>query len=110
MPPTTWPPITWLWLCLSALAAGVMNSFAGGGTLLTFPTLLAIVKPVTANATSTVALVPGSVAGAWGYRREFGQVRRWAVLLAGPSLLGGWRVPTWWPICPRSRSRSWCPG
>jgi uncharacterized membrane protein YfcA len=82
-------PMTWLWLCLTALAAGMMNSIAGGGTLLTFPALLLVVSPVTANATSTVALVPGSLAGTWGYRREFGKVRRWAILLAGPSLLGG---------------------
>jgi uncharacterized membrane protein YfcA len=44
---------------------------------------------VVANATSTVALVPGSLAGAWGYRREMKQARRWLLLLAGPSLVGG---------------------
>jgi hypothetical protein len=44
---------------------------------------------VVANATSTVALVPGSLAGAWGYRREMTAARRWLVLLAGPSLAGG---------------------
>src|SRR5262249_51995031 len=53
-------------LCLSALAAGVMNALAGGGTLLTFPALLLALppggtSPVIANATSTVALVPGSL-------------------------------------------------
>jgi uncharacterized membrane protein YfcA len=78
-----------LWLCLSALAAGAINSVAGGGTLLTFPALTAVVSPVLANGTSTVALVPGSAAGAWGYRGEFRAVRRWALLLAGPSLVGG---------------------
>jgi uncharacterized membrane protein YfcA len=80
---------THFWLCLSALAAGVINSIAGGGTLLTFPTLTAFVSPVIANGTSTLALVPGSVAGAWGYRSEFRQLRRWALILAGPSFLGG---------------------
>lgn len=69
--------------------AGIMNSIAGGGTLLTFPALLTVVPPVWANATSTVALVPGSVAGAWGYRREMHAARRWMALLIGPSLLGG---------------------
>jgi uncharacterized membrane protein YfcA len=85
-----------VWLCLAALAAGAVNSVAGGGTLLTFPALLAGLAPlsaadaaVVANATSTVALVPGSVAGAWGYRHEMGRARRWLYLLVGPSLAGG---------------------
>ncbi len=85
-----------LWLGLSALAAGVLNAVAGGGTLLTFPTLLAaLASPygreagVIANATSTVALVPGSLAAAWGYRREMRAARRWTLLLLAPSLIGG---------------------
>jgi uncharacterized membrane protein YfcA len=83
-------------LCLAALAAGAVNSIAGGGTLLTFPALLVGLSPlgaadaaVVANATSTVALVPGSLAGAWGYRREMKPARRWLYLLVGPSLAGG---------------------
>jgi hypothetical protein len=84
-------------LCLSALAAGAVNSLAGGGTLLTFPALIAALAPslgrneaaVVANATSTLALVPGSLAGAWGYRREIPGARRWLLLLAGPSVVGG---------------------
>ena len=52
-----------------------MNSVAGGGTLLTFPALLSVVAPEVANATSTVALLPGSMAGAWGYRRELTEAR-----------------------------------
>ena len=85
-----------VWLCLAALAAGAVNSIAGGGTLLTFPALLAGLSflgaadaAVVANATSTVALVPGSLAGAWGYRREMKRARRWLYLLVGPSLAGG---------------------
>jgi uncharacterized membrane protein YfcA len=85
-----------IWLCLAALAAGAVNSIAGGGTLLTFPALLAGLSPlgaadaaVVANATSTVALVPGSLAGAWGYRHEMKRARRWLYLLIGPSLAGG---------------------
>jgi uncharacterized membrane protein YfcA len=81
---------------LAALAAGAVNSIAGGGTLLTFPALLAGLSylgaadaAVVANATSTVALVPGSLAGAWGYRREMRRARRWLYLLVGPSLAGG---------------------
>jgi uncharacterized membrane protein YfcA len=84
-----------LWLGASAFAAGVINSVAGGGTLLTFPALLAALAPLGieagqfANATSTVALVPGSLAGAWGYRREMRMVRSWIQLLLVPSLIGG---------------------
>src|SRR5690349_24041847 len=81
--------VTQFWLCLSALAAGAVNAVAGGGTLLTFPALTAVVAYDVANATSTVALVPGSLAAAWGYRREFAGLRRWVVLLTGPSLVGG---------------------
>jgi uncharacterized membrane protein YfcA len=77
-------------LCLSALTAGVLNAIAGGGTLLTFPILLTVVPTaVIANGTSTVALVPGSMAGAWGYRRELEVSRRWLVLLFGPCVVGG---------------------
>jgi uncharacterized membrane protein YfcA len=78
-----------LLLCLSALAAGVVNALAGGGTLLTFPALTTVVSDVVANATSTVALVPGSLAGAWGYRREMRHMSRWLALLVWPSLIGG---------------------
>ncbi|MBI2826891.1 MAG: sulfite exporter TauE/SafE family protein [Planctomycetia bacterium] len=81
-------------LCLAAVVAGAINSVAGGGTLLTFPALYAVLGHSAAaarfaNCTSTVALMPGSLAGAWGYRRELAQSRRWIVWLAGPSLLGG---------------------
>jgi uncharacterized protein len=81
--------MVYFWLCLSAMAAGAVNALAGGGTLLTFPALLTVVNPVAANLTSTLALVPGSIAGAWGYRRELASARRWFVLLTIPSLLGG---------------------
>src|ERR1700745_3304405 len=80
---------TYLLLGISALVAGIINSIAGGGTLFTFTALLTVVDPVVANATSTVALVPGSLAGAWGYRREMPGARRWLVILTGPSLVGG---------------------
>ncbi len=80
---------SYLLLCLSALLAGAINSIAGGGTLLTFSALLTVVSPVQANATSTVALVPGSMAAAWGYRRDMRESRRWALLLVWPCFLGG---------------------
>ena len=78
-------------LLVSAVGAGVMNSLAGGGTLLTFPTLLAIgVSPVVANATNAVALVPGSFSAGWTYRREIGSYgRRVLIALVASSVLGG---------------------
>ena len=75
---------------LSAMIAGAMNSIAGGGTLLTFPALIALgVPPLQANATSTVALWPGSIGSIWGYRALLRGSRRWALGFAVPSLLGG---------------------
>ena len=58
-------------ILLAGLGAGTINAVVGSGTLITFPTLLAFgVSPVTANVSNTVGLVPGSVSGALGYRRE----------------------------------------
>jgi uncharacterized membrane protein YfcA len=85
---------TYVFLCASAFVAGVMNSVAGGGTLLTFPALTAHVSPAIANATSTVALLPGSFAGALGYRRELAASRRFVLRMLAPSLLGGF-VGAW---------------
>jgi uncharacterized membrane protein YfcA len=75
----------------SAFLAGILNTLAGGGTLLTFPALMAFgrLSSVMANGTSTVALVPGSIAGAWGLRRELGEGQRWLLLLLPPCLIGG---------------------
>lgn len=67
-----------------------MNAVAGGGTLLTFPALIGLgIPPLTANATSTVALWPGSASSFWGYRAELAGAQRWAIGFALPSLLGG---------------------
>ncbi|HEU4993314.1 MAG TPA: sulfite exporter TauE/SafE family protein [Gemmatimonadaceae bacterium] len=75
---------------LSALIGGVMNSIAGGGTLVTFPALIALgVPPINANATSTVALWPGAAGSMWGYRSELRGSSAWALGFALPSLLGG---------------------
>lgn len=79
-----------IWLSLSAIAAGVMNSLAGGGTLLTFPALVMVLASErAANVTSTVALMPGSVAGAWGYRKQLAECWHWVWLLSLPSVVGG---------------------
>lgn len=77
-------------LLAAAFGAGVMNAMAGGGTILTFPVLLFLGQsPITANATSTVALMPGAAASLFGYRREFRTYRAWWKTLFLPSLLGG---------------------
>ena len=74
----------------AAFCAGVVNSIAGGGTLLTFPSLLAAGLPaVTANATSTMALVPGSMSAFWGYRNEIAGEGRLLAAMAVPSIVGG---------------------
>lgn len=74
----------------AAFAAGTVNSIAGGGTLITFPVLLWLgLDPKVANATSTVALWPGLIAGVWGYRHELKQSRQHLVRFSIPSLTGG---------------------
>ncbi len=85
--------MTWqhnLILVGAAALAGMVNSVAGGGTLLTFPALLYTgVDAVIANATSTVALWPGQLSSLWGYRKEIGQNQTAIIRLAIPSFLGG---------------------
>ncbi len=77
-------------LAAAATGAGVVNAIAGGGTLLTFPALLAVgIGPVAANATNTLALWPGQLSGAWTYRRHLGDEKKLALALAVPSLVGG---------------------
>ena len=74
----------------AAFAAGAINSVAGGGTLITFPALIWLGLPsVTANATSTVAVWPGSLGGMWGYRREMGGLTAHSYVLIVPSVVGG---------------------
>lgn len=72
-------------LLLAGLLAGAMNAAAGGGSFITFPAMVYIgIPPLIANASSTVALFPGSLAGAWEYRqfiRPFGGVSMPAMIL-----------------------------
>lgn len=75
---------------LAGMAAGTINTVVGSGTLITFPTLLAIgVPPVTANVTNTIGLVPGSLSGSFGYRRELVGQRARLLRLGTASLAGG---------------------
>ncbi|HEX8161320.1 MAG TPA: sulfite exporter TauE/SafE family protein [Pyrinomonadaceae bacterium] len=79
-----------LLLLAAAFAAGVINSVAGGGTLLTFPTLIALgLDPKIANATSTVALWPALAGGLFGYRREMEGTRSLLWRLGLASVAGG---------------------
>ncbi len=74
----------------AALLGGILNSIAGGGTLLTFPALVAAgLSPLVANATSTVALLPGALSSMLGYRRELRGAQKWTTAITLPSVLGG---------------------
>ena len=80
---------------LAGIGAGTINTVVGSGTLITFPTLLAFgIPPITASMSNAIGLVPGSLSGTWGYRRELeGQWPRlrWQIpaSLVG-SLIGAW--------------------
>ena len=86
----------------AAVIAGAINSVAGGGTLVSFPTLIWLGMPsIQANATNTVALWPGSLGSVWGYRREMRGLDTRVYALVVPSVLGGitgavllYRTPT----------------
>lgn len=82
--------VLYLLLAGSAFFAGAINSIAGGGTLLTFPALLAVpgLTSVQANATSTIALQPGSLASAVGYRAELRKTWPLVSKLVLPSIVG----------------------
>ncbi len=77
-------------MLLAGVAAGTINAVVGSGTLITFPTLLAVgYPPVVANVSNTIGLVPGSISGAIGYRAELEGQRGTLARLAGASVLGG---------------------
>ncbi len=77
-------------LLLVAVVAGAMNAIAGGGTLLTFPTLLAFGMPaIQANATSTLALLVGIGGSVYGYREHMPTVRAWSRQFGVISVIGG---------------------
>jgi uncharacterized protein len=82
---------SYLLLIIAAFGAGLINSVAGGGSFLTFPALVFTGVPsIIANASSTVALIPGSMASAWAYRHDFKRTANfpfWPALVV--SLIGG---------------------
>lgn len=79
----------WVLVFVAGVGAGTINTIVGSGTLITFPTLVALgVPPVTANVSNAVGLFPGSLAGAWGYREELRGWRDRALRLAGAAIVG----------------------
>jgi uncharacterized protein len=84
-----------LLIALAGVAAGAINAIVGSGTLVTFPTLVALgYPPVTSTMSNAVGLVAGGVSGTWGYRRELGgqgDRLRWQI----PASLSGAAVGAW---------------
>ena len=87
---TTYPLLTRILLMLAAgVAAGVANGVAGGGTFITFPTLLALgVAPLAANVSSSVGVCLSYVGGMWHFRTQITPHRRLLVALMAPCALG----------------------
>ncbi|MFE7564361.1 sulfite exporter TauE/SafE family protein [Kitasatospora sp. NPDC057500] len=84
---TVWESIAVL---VAGVGAGMINVIVGSGTLITFPVLLAVgLPPVTANVSNSFGLVPGSLSGVIGYRRELAGQRARLVRFGTASLLGG---------------------
>ncbi len=90
-------------LFIAGVIAGAINSVAGGGTLVSFPALIAFgVPPVPANATNTAAVCPGALSSAYAYRHDLPKQQGLLTLLLLPSLLGGFlgawvlaQTPNW---------------
>ncbi len=82
----------WIAYLIAATAgffASAINAVAGGGTLISFPTLMALGLPErSANATNAVALWPGSISGAVGLHRYFGETKSQLIALLPPTILG----------------------
>jgi uncharacterized membrane protein YfcA len=79
-----------LLILLAALVAGFINAIAGGGTLVSFPALLAVgIPPVVANVTNTIALVPGTIGGMWSQRNDFRSQYKRLLRLLPVSVTGG---------------------
>lgn len=78
-----------IFLAAAAFAAGAINAVAGGGSLVSFPALLAVGYPSkAANVTNTVALWPGYIGGSYGYRGELRRQRSRIIALTIPSVMG----------------------
>ncbi|MBW3084339.1 hypothetical protein KEM60_00526 [Austwickia sp. TVS 96-490-7B] len=83
-------PVAIFSVLLAGVAAGTINAIVGSGTLVTFPTLLMIgMPPLVANISNNIGLLPGGLAGAYGYRRELARHRGLVRRLAPPGVAGG---------------------
>jgi hypothetical protein len=83
-------PLDAVAVVLAGAGAGAINAVVGSGTLITFPVLLLVgYSPVVANASNTLGLVPGAMAGAYGYRADLTGQGRFVARLALSSVLGG---------------------
>ena len=80
----------YLLIFVAALLAGGLNGIAGGGSFILFPVLMFVgIPPIAANATNSIALLPGTLASAGAYRREFSQDKRSLIQICGLGLIGG---------------------
>jgi uncharacterized protein len=83
-------PLAALAVAVAGLLAGAINAVVGSGSLITFPTLLAVgYAPVLANVSNTVGLAPGSASAAIAYRRELAGQRSRVLVLGGLAVVGG---------------------
>jgi uncharacterized membrane protein YfcA len=90
-------------LTFAGMGAGTINTLVGSGTLITFPVLIAFgYEPVIANVSNTIGLVPGSVSGAIGYRRELAGQRQRAKRLIPAAVLGSLTGATLLLVLPAS--------
>jgi uncharacterized membrane protein YfcA len=83
-------PIQYGFVAIAAVAAGLINALAGGGSLITFPTLMAVgIPPVMANVTNTVALCPGYLGATLAQKKDLQGQKQRIQLLLPPAIIGG---------------------
>ncbi|CAN5294987.1 sulfite exporter TauE/SafE family protein [soil metagenome] len=81
--------IEWAAVIAAGFGAGAVNTIVGSGSLITYPVMVMLgVPPVTANIANTVGLVPGSIAGAWGYRDRLAGTKSLLLRLGAASVIG----------------------
>lgn len=83
----------YLLILMAGVGAGMMNAAVGSGTLLTYPILVSLgIPPVVANGTNSLGLVPGSIAGAFAYRKQLvgrrKELVRWGMATSGGAVIG----------------------
>jgi len=104
-------PLQALGIFAAGIVAGTINTVVGSGTLFTFPVLLQFgYPPVVANVSNTVGLVPGSAAGAIGYREELRGQRARLLRLSAASLAGGIAGAVLLLVLPASAFKEIVPG